>query len=111
MAGYKRLSFEKIGGDDSSRLERTRKGVLREFTAPRWSVPFSTEGTGLWDRVDENTIFASVKNRNELARTLQVFDCLQYDGSELFNAEDAIEQKMNTTFLPDARLTPPGVYR
>lgn len=110
---YKRLSFEKIGGDDSSRLERTRKGVLREFTTPKGSVPFSVEGSSLWDRVDDNTLVASIQNRNELARIVSVYRCLEYLGSKLFLSNNFLttNQQLNVDYFPDGENTDPRVYQ
>ena len=64
---FKRLSFEAIGDDDSDRLIRGKKGVLREVVTPKGSIPLSDEGTYLHRRVDRNNVKDAVKNRNEIS--------------------------------------------
>jgi len=64
----KRLSFEQLGGDDYSRGLRVQKGITREIVTPKYSVPYSREGTKLNEYVDRNDVVSAVQARNELIR-------------------------------------------
>ena len=66
MSDYKRLNLETIKGDDNNRKNRLLKGLLREIATPIYSVPLSSEGTSLHDRIFSNIIIGSALNRNEI---------------------------------------------
>ena len=66
MSDYKRLNFETIKDDDNDRKDRILKGLLREIATALYSVPISSEGTELYQRIFSNILVGSALNRNEI---------------------------------------------
>jgi len=110
---YNRLNLERLTLTDSSGYERVRKGVLREITTPKFSIPFSTEGSKVWERVDRQNTIAAVKNRNEVVTIIRIYKCLSLKLARLFYNSDysAINQSFNADYNSDAQLTNPKVYK
>ena len=110
---YNRLSFEQIGGNDSDRITRVHKGLLREVVTPFLSVPFSTEGTNVHRYVDRNDIIAGVQMRNEVAAMIvDNYPVVEFKGAPIAYATDlsAIVQTVNVDFIRDAEPVAPGTY-
>lgn len=108
---YKRLSFENVGEDDSDTIDRTRKGIAREITTPKYSVICSTEGTDLYKRVDQNIISGAVANRNEIIALIRD----KYTMTELLRAQlsmsNPYEYLTQSAFLAFLGNDDPGVIK
>ena len=109
----KRLSFEELGGDDYSRYDRVRKGIVRECVTPKFSVPLSREGTKLHEYVDRNEVKAAIRGRNELIRLIvfwyPVVD-LENVGLSYINDNTAVKDLFNTKYLSETEAVSPKVY-
>lgn len=73
MSSYKRLSFEILQGNDSNRIDRIRKGLLREIVTAKLQIPYSEEGTLIHQNIDRNFIQSFVSNRNEVSKTIKTY--------------------------------------
>jgi len=109
---FNRLSFEDIKGDDSNRIDRIETGVLREMTTPKFSVPFSTEGSYLWKRVDRNDTEGPAENRNELISLIGNYRALVIKEAHLFYSTDltTINQSFTTEYRPEVTYISPETY-
>ena len=65
-SNFRRLSFEQIGGDDFHRAARIQKGIMRELLTPTLSVPYSAEGTSIFEQIDRNDVLAAIRIRGEI---------------------------------------------
>ena len=96
---FKRMSFEQVGADDADTIERVRKGIAREATTPKYSVIVSTEGTLIYQRVDDSLISGAVANRNEIVSMVRE----NYPMVEITSAQlamsDAYDYISNSTFM------------
>ena len=110
---FKRLSFEAIGGDDFARGIRTQKGLTREITTPKISVPLSKEGTRLQEYVDRNEVVAAVRGRDEIVRLIVFF----YPGVKLKTAvlsyitnNTAVKELFQVKFLRGSPAVSPETF-
>jgi hypothetical protein len=112
-ASFRRLSFEELGGDDFERHFRCSKGILREATTPALSVPYSGEGTTLYQQIDRNDVFAAIRSRAILTKLI----VLRYSIVELLKLfvsyvldYSAIKQSIAVKFNHGAPPTPPETF-
>jgi len=112
-ANFRRLSFEKLGGDDYERHTRSIKGILREATTPALSVSYSGEGTTLYKLIDRNDVFAAVRSRTILSRLI----VLRYSIVTLtrialayIQSFSSIKQSLDLKFNHGAPVNPPETF-
>lgn len=114
MATYKRLTFETPKGDEDERSQRFMKGLGRELSTPALSIPYSTEGSSVYENVDRSIVFAAVKNRNELVDIVDKYRPLaSVKTAKLFFEKStyAMVQSANIRFDENATAISPEVYR
>ena len=102
---FKRLSFEQVGADDADTITRVRKGIAREVTTPKYSVIVSTEGTNVYQRVDDNVLLGAVQNRNEIVSMIrEKYPMVNLTRAQLAlsTSYDYVNNSTYMTFDPDA---------
>jgi len=112
MTTYNRLTFETPRGDEDLRSQRLIKGLGREISTPKESIPYSVEGSLIYERVD-SPLSAAVKNRNEVAAICSSYAPLvKFNGAALTYDTDlyAVMQSIRLAFNDDAEPVPPEVF-
>ena len=109
----KRLSFEAYGGDDYSRYDRVKKGIVREIVTPKFSVPLSREGTKLHEYVDRNEVTAAIRARNELISLIvNWYPVVKLTQAVLSYIADntIVKQLFDAKYLSETSTVSPRVY-
>ena len=73
MAEYKRLDLEKFGGNIDNRTDRLLRGLLYEANTPQYSIPYSDEGTTLYQNIDGSLIFGRFQNRAKIIKLIREY--------------------------------------
>lgn len=109
----KRLSFERLGGDDHSRYVRVQKGIIREITTPKLTVPLSKEGTNVYKYTDQNEITAALSIRDAIIRLivfLYPVVKLHKTAIQKLDSSTVLNELFETKYQEDAPVVSPETY-